>query len=65
MHSDCGHHWEVKFVQNLNLAKAMSQAEADCPEGKVPAVAHKKNGGQWLVTMSADNYFEMIGRPNK
>lgn len=45
--------WEVKGVQALNINKVMARAAFDCPKGKVPAVAHKKNGEKFLVTIRA------------
>lgn len=55
-----GIHQEVKWVESLNLRKAMQQAENDCGEN-VPIVAHKKNGKEWLVTMRAVDWLEMMG----
>lgn len=48
-----GIHVEVKRVEKLNLADAMKQAERDAErfhDGS-PAVFHRKNRGEWLVTM--------------
>jgi len=52
VHNIPGVHIEVKWVERLNLATAMAQAKLDCG-GKVPVVAHKRNGGEWLVTLPA------------
>lgn len=46
-----GIHIECKRVENLNIHKAMAQAIADAREGETPVVFHRKNGGEWLVTM--------------
>jgi len=46
-----GIHIECKRVESLNIHKAMAQAINDAEEGEAPAVFHRKNGGQWLVTM--------------
>lgn len=51
-----GIHWEIKRVQNLNIEAAMSQAKRDCGS-KVPMVAHRKNGEEWKITLSADDFF--------
>ena len=59
-----GIHQEVKWVESLNLRKAMEQAERDCGEN-VPIVAHKKNGKEWLVTMRAVDWLEMMRREKK
>ena len=47
-----GTHPEVKFVEKLNLSKAMQQAEADCGDN-IPYVAHKKNREELLITIRA------------
>jgi hypothetical protein len=49
-------HFEVKFVENLNIYTAMAQAKRDCG-GKVPVVAHRRNFSPWLITMEADWLF--------
>ena len=51
-----GIHIECKRVENLNIHKAMAQAINDAEEGEAPAVFHRKNGGQWLVTMRLDDW---------
>lgn len=54
-----GFHFEVKVVQRINVNAAMAQAVADAAE-KTPVVAHKRNRGDWLVTMLASDWFEMV-----
>jgi hypothetical protein len=44
-------HFEIKRVQALNMDKAMEQAKADCPDGKVPVVMHRKDRQPWKVTI--------------
>ena len=59
-------HVEVKRVQNLNLADACAQAERDCgpvaPAGhKKPwVVAHRRNHAPWLITMTAETFFNFL-----
>lgn len=53
-------HPEVKFVENLNVYKAIEQAMRDCPENKKHYVAHRKNRKDWLVTMPAVEWIEII-----
>lgn len=48
-------HFEVKFVEKLNIRQAMEQAKNDCGN-KIPVVAHKTKNGEWLVTLQAQNY---------
>lgn len=46
-----GIHVEVKRVEKLNIDNAMEQSVNDAKYGEMPAVFHRKNGKQWLVTM--------------
>lgn len=52
-------HFEVKRVQRLNLIDACAQAEGDCA-GKPWAVAHRRNHAPWLVTITAEFFFELL-----
>lgn len=57
-------HQEVKFVEALNIHKAMEQAVRDAEaEGKdnVPIVAHKRSRDEWLVTLRADDFLKIYG----
>jgi hypothetical protein len=56
-----GFHFEVKTVEHLRLHEAMAQAVHDAA-GKTPVVAHKRNRGDWLVTMRADDWFAMLAK---
>ena len=47
-------HVEVKRVQHLNLTAAMAQAIRDC-HGKTPTVWHRKDRGQWMVTLRLED----------
>ena len=70
-----GVHFEVKVVERLNVNQAMNQAVNDAGD-KIPVVAHKRNRGDWLVTMRASDWFKIVagadrvegddnpGRPN-
>ena len=54
-------HFEVKFVEKLNLRDAVEQAQRDSADtGKAPVVAHKRSNSPWLVTMPADDFLELI-----
>ena len=46
-----GIHIEVKRVEKLNIDNAVEQAMNDASYGEMPAVFHRKNHKQWLVTM--------------
>jgi len=52
-------HFEVKAVEKLNVEAAMEQARRDSA-GQVPIVAHKRNFRPWLVTMSAEVFFQFL-----
>lgn len=52
-------HFEVKWVESLNIWKAMEQASHDCGE-RFPVVAHRRNGTEWLVTMKAEHFLSLI-----
>lgn len=57
-----GVHQEIKFVEKLNLRKAMAQSIQDAKaEGlnNVPIVAHKTSRQPWLVTMLGQDWLEM------
>ena len=58
--SDDGFHWEVKWVQNLNIHKAIEQSVGDAGKDKLPAVAFKKNSTGWMVAMRAEDFFRAL-----
>ena len=51
-------HIEAKRVEKLNLYDAMAQAIHDS-KGKLPAVFHRKNHCEWLVTMRLSDWMEL------
>lgn len=55
---DC--HWEVKFVEKLNLHKAMEQSVNDAGENEMPLVAHKRSREEWLVTMRFTDFIKLF-----
>ena len=54
-----GIHIEVKRVEKLNLYDAVDQAKRDSKENELPAVFHRKNRCDWLVTMPLENFMEI------
>lgn len=61
-------HWEVKRVQSLNLYKAIEQAKHDAGPDQTPVVAHRKNHEEWLITLPADAFLDLLKhkkRPDK
>lgn len=55
-----GIHIECKRVERLNLEKAYDQSKRDAARiGDIPTVMHRKNGGEWLVTMSLEHFLSL------
>ena len=55
-----GIHIEVKRVEKLNIYNAVEQAHRDNKnENDIPIVAHRKNRHEWLITMTADDWFRL------
>lgn len=44
-------HIECKRVERLNVQEAVDQAKRDAKQGNMPAVFHRRNNEQWLVTI--------------
>ena len=55
-------HIECKWVEKLNLDKAMNQSIDDARDGEIPVVMHKKNRKPWLITMRLDDWMAMYER---
>tara|TARA_R100000808_G_scaffold11111_2_gene28865 strand:- start:974 stop:1315 length:342 start_codon:yes stop_codon:yes gene_type:complete len=53
-------HWEVKHVERLNIHAAYLQAKDDSQSGSYPVVAFKRNHSPWLVTLSAEDLFDIL-----
>ena len=57
-----GIHIECKFVEKLNIRKAMEQSQRDAEDegkGNLPILAHKTSRRPWLVTMRAEDFFKL------
>ena len=54
-----GIHIECKRVEKLNLYDAMSQSIHDAKANEKPAVFHRKNHCDWLVTIRLDDWIEL------
>ena len=52
-------HFEVKAVERLNICDAMDQALRDAGV-KTPFVCHKRNFRPFLVTMTAEVFFQFL-----
>ena len=53
-------HFEVKCVEALNIEKAMDQSIRDAGTEKIPVVAHKRSRKDWLVTMRASDWLNLV-----
>ncbi len=54
-----GIHIECKRVEKLNLQDAMNQAKRDKRDDEIPAVFHRKNNCEWLVTLTLDDFIKI------
>ena len=54
-----GIHIECKRVERLNLLDAMAQAKRDARQGEAPAVFHRRNRAEWLVTMRLEDWIAL------
>ena len=52
-------HIECKRVERLDLGSAMYQAKKDSKESQLPAVFHRKNRSNWLVTMELQDWINL------
>jgi len=71
IHNLPGFFIEVKLRQQLNLHAAIEKAQQETAEAagldypkETPIVFHRKNGKPWLVTMTAEDFFEKIPNDN-
>ncbi len=54
-----GIHVECKRVEKLNLIDAIRQAVRDAKRGELPAVFHRRDRCEWLVTMRLEDWFTL------
>ena len=54
-----GIHIECKRVEILNLYDAIAQSMRDARPDELPAVFHRKNHQEWLVTMPLDEWIKI------
>ena len=57
-----GIHIEVKRREKLQIYDAIDQAKRDAKPDELPAVFHRKNDCEWLVTMPLDQWMELYKR---
>jgi Holliday junction resolvase len=54
-----GLHWEVKRVEAGNPYAWLEQAIRDAG-AKMPVVAHKRNGQEWICILRADDFLALL-----
>lgn len=52
-------HIECKRVERLDLSSAIYQSRRDSKAGQIPAVFHRKNHSNWLVTMELEEWIKL------
>ena len=55
-----GIHIECKRVEKLNITDAIDQARRDAKPSEIPAVFHRKNYCDWLVTMRLEDWMAFV-----
>lgn len=55
-------HIECKRVENLNIYQAVEQAKSDAKSEELPAVFHRKNRKEWLVTMPLKDWVKLYNK---
>ena len=56
---DCRRGQQCKRVERLDLYGAAEQSRREARAGELPAVMHRKNNCDWLVTMYLDDWMEI------
>lgn len=54
-----GIHIEAKHQERMQLYDWMAQAKSDAKDGEIPAVFHKKNNCEILVTVPLDEFMKI------
>lgn len=54
-------HIEVKRRERLEIYTAIAQAVRDAKNDEKPAVFHRKNECEWLVTMRLEDWMKLYG----
>lgn len=55
-----GIHIEVKRVERLDLRAAYGQSKDDAAGGDIPIVVHRKSREPWMVTLSLEDFLEIM-----
>lgn len=60
-----GIHWEVKYVEALNVWSALAQAERDAKvHGLIPALGFRRNRAPWYIAQPAEHWFDLYVQAN-
>lgn len=59
-----GIHIECKRVERLSLYDAMDQSVRDARPAELPAVFHRRDRREWLVTMRLDDWIQIYREAN-
>jgi hypothetical protein len=54
-------HSEVKRAERVKLPEWLRQAESEAPQGTVPVVAFRQNGGRWYAALPLDHFAALLG----
>jgi Holliday junction resolvase len=60
VHSIDGIHFEVKFVEKIQILTAVQQAKDDAAEGEIPVVAFKRKHREWIAILPMENLMTLI-----
>ncbi len=52
-------HIEVKRTERFKIYDAIEQVKRDTKDDRLPIVAHRRNESEWLVVMTAKDWFKM------
>lgn len=51
---------QVKRQERASIPTWLAQAEADAPDGMLPAVAWRRSRGQWVVALSLEDFATLV-----
>lgn len=55
-------HIEVKRSEKLNIENALQQSITDSGDNQIPIVVHRRNRENWKVTLSLDDFIDLLPR---
>jgi hypothetical protein len=55
-----GVHWQCKWVESLNIWKALNQAITEADPKDIPVVAFKRNGTRWFAALELDELIPLL-----